>query len=228
MARSGPLLTLGAVAALGGALLAVTAVSDPAGAPPAPTPAAAAGVAPPEPVAAVPEPAAAEPPPAEPPAVAEVVWAGRSAGDEVTVAVAVRDGRAIGYVCDGDRVEAWLEGTLTGSTLELSGPDGAALTGTVDATAAFGSVSAGGGTWPYAAAAVSAPEGLYDGRANVDGVAVRVGWIALDGTVTGGARAAGEVVPAPPLDPTDPAGTVLDGVPVAVTAVDGGSEGVAR
>ncbi len=228
MARSGPLLTLGAVAALGGALLAVTAVSDPASAPPAPTPAVAAGVAPPEPVAAVPEPAAAEPPPAEPPAVAEVVWAGRSAGDEVTVAVAVRDGRAIAYVCDGDRVEAWLEGTLTGSALELSGPDGAALTGTVDATAAFGSVTAGGGTWPYAAAAVTAPEGLYDGRANVDGVAVRIGWIAVDGTVTGGARAAGEIVPAPPLDPTDPADTVLDGVPVTVTAVDGGSEGVAR
>ncbi len=223
MARSGPLLTLGAAAALGAALLAVTALSSPPAAPPDPAPAAAVAAAPAEPVAAVPEPAAAEPP-----AVAEVVWAGRSAGDEVTVAVAVRDGRAIAYVCDGDRVEAWLEGTLTGSALELTGPDGASLTGTVDATAAFGSVTAGGGTWPYAAAAVAAPEGLYDGRANVDGVAVRIGWIAVDGTVTGGARAAGEIVPAPPLDPADPGATVLAGVPVTVTAADGGFEGVSR
>lgn len=75
---------------------------------------------------------------------------------------------------------------------------------------------------------MSAPEGLYDGRGVVDGVAVRIGWIAVDGTVTGGARAAGEVVPAPPLDPADPASTVLDGVPVTVTAVDGRSDGVPR
>ena len=92
----------------------------------------------------------------------------------------------------------------------------------------LGSVTAGGGSRPFAAAVVTAPEGLYDGRANVDGVAVRIGWIALDGTVTGGARAAGEIVPAPPLDPADPAATLLDGVPVVVTAVDGASVGVAR
>jgi len=99
---------------------------------------------------------------------------------------------------------------------------------TADATTVLGSVTAEGGSLPFAAAVVTAPEGLYDGRANVDGVAVRIGWIALDGTVTGGARAAGEIVPAPPLDPADPAATLLDGVPVVVTAVDGASVGVAR
>ncbi|MBW0093807.1 hypothetical protein I4I77_29940, partial [Pseudonocardia sp. KRD-188] len=218
MTRYAPLLTLGAVAALGGALLAVDVLSDPGQAPP-PAPAAAAAPAPApaaEPVAVVPD----------PPAVAESVWAGRSSGNEVTVAIAVKDGRAVAYVCDGEQVEAWLEGTLTGSALALGGADGAVLTGTVDATVALGSVTAGGGTWPFAAKVVQAPDGLYDGRANVDGVATRIGWISVDGTVTGGARAAGEVVDAPVLDPAAPDAVVLDGAPVAVTVVDGASEGV--
>ncbi len=215
MKKYAPLVTLGAVAVLGGTLLAVTTASDPANqAVPAAVPVAA-PAAEPEPTTAVPI----------PPAVVETVWAGRSSGDEVTVAVAVRDGRAVAYVCDGDRVEAWLEGTLTGDQLVLAGAD-ASLTGSVDEAAALGSVTVGGVTWPYSAQAVQAPEGLYDGRANVDGVAVRIGWIALDGTVTGGARAGGAIVDAPPLDPSAPGSVLLDGVPVTVTAVDGGSEGV--
>lgn len=217
MKRSAPLLTLGAVAVLGGALLAVDVLTDP-GAAPAPAAAAVPAVSPAEPAAAVPE----------PPAVAESVWAGRSSGNEVTVAVAVKDGRAVAYVCDGDRVEAWLEGTLTGADLALTGADGAVLTGTVDASAALGSVSVPGGTWPFAAKVVQAPDGLYDGRANVDGVAVRIGWVSVDGTVTGGARAAGEIIAAPPLDPAAPDAVVLDGAPVTVSVVDGASEGVAR
>lgn len=218
MKKHAPLLTLGAVAVLGGALFAVNGALDPANqAAPVPAAAPAPAVPEPPPTAAVPE----------PPAVVETVWAGRSSGDEVTVAVAVRDGRAVAYVCDGDRVEAWLEGTLTGDRLELAGED-ASLTGTVDDVAAFGSVTVGGVSWPYSAQAVEAPEGLYDGRANVDGVAVRIGWIALDGTVTGGARAAdGRLVDAPEFDPAAPGGVELDGVPVTVTPVDGSSEGVA-
>lgn len=218
MARYAPLITLGAVAVLGGALLAVDMVTDPGQTPAAPAAAAA-------PVVPEPEPTVAE---QEPPAVVESVWAGRSSGNEVTVAIAVKDGRAVAYVCDGDEIEAWLEGTLTGSELSLQGADGAVLTGTVDETAALGSVAVSGGQWPYAAKVVQAPEGLYDGRANVDGVAVRIGWIALDGTVTGGARAAGQVVDAPAFDPATPGGTVLEGEPVTVSAVDGASEGVAR
>jgi len=224
MKRYAPLLTLGAVAVLGGTLLVVSSVTDPAAqAPPVPAVAAAPAAtvpAPPDPT--IDPTAAAE----EPPAVVETVWAGRSSGNEVTVAIAVKDGRAVAYVCDGDQVEAWLEGTLTGSELTLEGADGATLTGTVDAAAALGSVAVGGGQWPYAAKVVQAPEGLYDGRANVDGVAVRIGWIALDGTVTGGGRAAGQVVEAPAFDPTEPDDTVLDGVRVTVSAVDGASVGV--
>lgn len=226
MRQLGPLLTLGAVAVLGAALFTAGALADPARqAPPAPVAAAAAESPPPE--TPPPDPAAAEPTAVVPsPAVVEAVWAGRSSGNEVTVAVAVRDGRAVAYVCDGEQVEAWLEGALTGDALALTGAD-AVLDATVDEASALGSVTVGGVTWPFSAQVVQAPDGLYDGRANVDGVAVRIGWIALDGTVTGGARADGEVVDAPAFDPTAPAATSLDGAPVTVTAVDGGSTGVA-
>lgn len=226
MRQLGPLLTLGAVAVLGAALFTAGALADPARqAPPAPVAAAAAESPPPE--TPPPDPAAAEPTAVvPPPAVVEAVWAGRSSGNEVTVAVAVRDGRAVAYVCDGEQVEAWLEGALTGDALALTGAD-AVLDATVDEASALGSVTVGGVTWPFSAQVVQAPDGLYDGRANVDGVAVRIGWIALDGTVTGGARADGEVVDAPAFDPTAPAATSLDGAPVTVTAVDGASTGVA-
>jgi hypothetical protein len=60
-------------------------------------------------------PGAAPDAPAAAPAVAEKAYTGRSASDEVTVAIAVKDGKAVAYVCDGDNVEAWLKGTLTGS-----------------------------------------------------------------------------------------------------------------
>lgn len=223
MTRYAPLLTVGAVAVLGGALFFVNSVADPANQPAADL----AAAAPAAPTAEVPAPeptAAAE----VAPAVVETVWAGRSSGNEVTVAIAVKDGRAVAYVCDGDQVEAWLEGTLTGDQLALTGGDGATLDGTVDETSALGSVAVGGASWPYAAKVVEAPEGLYDGRANIDGVATRIGWIALDGTVTGGGRAAGEIIEAPAFDPAEPGATELDGVPVTVSVVDGDSEGVQR
>src|SRR6185503_14032415 len=106
MSRFAPLLTLLAVAVLGGALFTLNVVNSPANS--TGTPSAATASLPP-----------AAPPPAAPPAtsappaaaaVAEKAYAGRSAGNEVTVAIAVKDGRAVGYVCDGKKVEAWLEG----------------------------------------------------------------------------------------------------------------------
>lgn len=219
MKRHAPLLTLLAVAALGVALLVVSSLSNPANrdadtaAPPATTePAAPATTAAPEP--AVPA-----------PAVAEQAYAGRSSGNEVTVAIAVKDGRAVAYVCNGKKIEAWLEGTLQGDQLSLQGKDGAAITGTVDDAKSLGTVAVAGKQWPYAAKTVQAPEGLYQGRANIDGVAARIGWIAVDGTVTGNARnAAGVVVPAPTFDPNAPEATTADGVKVDVDTVGGSDQ----
>ncbi|WP_214404064.1 hypothetical protein [Pseudonocardia lacus] len=236
MKRYAPLLTLTAVAVLGFGLVAVNMAGEPDGTA-APDAAAVAAPAettpPPEPTQPAPVPTA-EPaePAAEPPVVAEKAYTGRSSGDEVTVAVVVKDGRAVGYVCDGEKVEAWLEGTLEGDTIALRSGDGeVTVAGNVDDAAAFGDVAVAGKTWPFSAKAVEEPGGLYEGRGNVRGVATRIGWIVEDdGRVTGLARAAGvgEPQPAPPLDPNAPGQVVVEGTPIAVTTIDGDDTVVGR
>jgi hypothetical protein len=222
MKSSAPVLTLVVVAALAAVLFVANSLSAPAAQTVA-APAPAASSAPAEP--AVPPPPPPPPPPTPPPAVVvEKVFAGRSSGNEVTVAVAVKDGRAVAYVCDGKKIEAWLEGTVEGTTMSLTGPGGALVTGTVDDAASFGIVGAGGKKWPYSAKAVVAPEGIYRGRADVRGVTNRIGWIVLDGTQTGVIERGGTRSPAPQLDPSNPGGLTVDGAPVTVTAVTGGEE----
>jgi hypothetical protein len=236
MNRYSPIATLLAVVLLGAGLLGVTIVSNPgetasesSGGTAAPAGQAAAALpgAPPLP-AAEPPPAPAPEAPAAAPAVDEKAYTGRSAGDEVTVAVAVKDGKAVAYVCDGEKVEAWLEGTLTGETLALSGKTGT-VTGTLDDKAAFGTVVVDGAEWPFSARGVAAPAGLYEGRGLLGGVAARAGWIVEDdGTVTGVLTAGGESRRAPALDPDAPGATTLDGRPVAVTAITGDATVVRR
>jgi hypothetical protein len=221
MRRFAPLLTLLAVAVLGGALLTLNVVNSPTNATGTPSAAAASQPA----VAAAPPPAAppaTSAPPAAP-AVAEKAYAGRSAGNEVTVAIAVKDGRAVGYVCDGKKIEAWLEGTLSGSDLALKSKDGKS---TIDATAddkqSFGTVAVSGKEWPFAAKAASSPAGLYEGRAQVRGVLNRIGWIQLqDGSQTGVWNRGADKVAAPVLDPARPDAVVVDGVPVTVRTIGG-------
>jgi hypothetical protein len=227
MNRSAPLLTLAAVAVLGAALLVLNLAEGnrqpaPLAVAEAPTAAAPTGTAESVPAATEAPPTAAAP---EAAVVTEMAYAGRSSGDEVTVALAVRDGRAVGYICDGRRIEAWVEGTVTGDQVSLVSASGRTkVLGTLDETAAVGTVSVDDRQWPYEAKAVVAPAGLYEGRANVDGVATRIGWIVEnDGRVTGLATAEGgdQPLPAPPLDPAAPDTVQIDGTPVTVTAVTG-------
>jgi hypothetical protein len=170
------------------------------------------------------------PPAAAPQPTNQKAYAGRTSGNEVTVAVAVKDGRAVAYVCDGKKVEAWLEGTVADGKLSLKGKD-ATLEGAAGDKAALGNVTVGGKEWPFAAQAVAAPAGLYQARANVRGVVSRIGWIVEgDGKVTGAARdtKTGELLPAPAFDPNAPGATTSDGAPVLVSTVDGGTEVVGQ
>ena len=218
MKKYAPLATLVAVVLLGAGLLVANMLSNPANqTTAAPAPSAAAAAAPGEPAAA--EPAPVEPAPAEP-AVVEKAYTGRSAGNEVTVAIAVKNGKAVAYACDGKKIEAWLEGTLTGDSLSLSGKT-SSITATLDDKASFGTVTVDGKEWPFSAKGVASPAGLYEGRGNVDGVAARVGWIVQeDGSVTGVENAGGFPKPAAALDPTNLGATMSDGSPVTVTALD--------
>jgi hypothetical protein len=220
MKKYAPLATLVAVVLLGAGLLVVNMISNPTKETTTAAPAgvASAAAAPSEPAVAAPAPAA--PAPAAP-AVAEKAYTGRSSGNEVTVAIAVKNGKAVAYACDGKKIEAWLEGTVTGDTLSLSGKT-SNLTGTLDDKATFGTITVDGKEWPFSAKGVSSPAGLYEGRGTLAGVATRVGWIVEDnGNVTGVKSANGTREPAPPLNPADPGATSIDGTPVTVTALAG-------
>ena len=224
MKKHGPLATLVAVVLLGAVLLVVNMMSTPTPAGnAAQTAAAPAAVAASEPAEAAP-PAPAEPAPAEPaaaPAVAEKAYTGRSAGNEVTVAIAVKDGKAVAYVCDGKKVEAWMEGTLAGGRLTLQGKS-SSLSATVTDKATLGSVTVDGAEWPFAAKGVQAPAGLYQGRGVLKGVAARVGWIVEEnGNVTGLAAVGNGIAPAPVIDPDAPAAVTVDGVVMTVDPVGG-------
>jgi hypothetical protein len=219
MKKYAPLLTLAVVAVLAGTLLAVNVATTP-------TSGEAASVATTTAAAETPAPAATPEPAAAPPAVAEKVYAGRSSGNEVTVAVAIKDGKAVAYICDGKKVEAWLQGALAGANLTLTSANGAKITGTVDEKGSFGTVAVGGKEWPYSAKAVQAPQGLYQGRSDVRGVAAKIGWIVLPDGQVGIETSAGVSEPAPPLDPANLGGVVIDGSPVTVTALTGTDQAV--
>ncbi|MEJ3657885.1 hypothetical protein WEH80_33460 [Actinomycetes bacterium KLBMP 9759] len=228
MKRTGPLLTLLAVAVLGAALFVANRAGDPATAPPAPAAQATNAEA------APPQPPPAEVPPAAPaeqaPAVEKLAYAGQTPGKELTIAIAVEAGKAVAYICDGKKVEAWLEGEVKGSSVELKNAAGTStVSGTVDEKQSTGTITVGDTSFSYAAKAATPPSGLYEGRADVQGVANRVGWIVLeDGSQVGIRSAGGVAQPAPALNPADLGAVRIDGVPVTVTAIDGGDKVIKR
>ncbi|HEX8519510.1 MAG TPA: hypothetical protein VF667_07955 [Pseudonocardia sp.] len=184
MRKYAPLLTLVSVVLLGVGLVVANMISTPTRTAPAAAPAARAAAAPP--AAAAPSAAAAgpgpasAPAPAAAPAVTQKAYTGRTAGNEATVAVAVNDGKATAYVCDGKNIEAWLSGSLDGDRLSLAGRTGS-LTATLTDRATLGTVVVDGVAWPFSAAGVAQPSGVTTGRASLSEVAARVGWT-VEGT----------------------------------------------
>ena len=179
MRKYAPLLTLVSVVLLGVGLVVANMISTPTRTAPAAASAARAAAAPP--AAAAPSAAAAgpgpasAPAPAAAPAVTQKAYTGRTAGNEATVAVAVNDGKATAYVCDGKNIEAWLSGSLDGDRLSLAGRTGS-LTATLTDRATLGTVVVDGVAWPFSAAGVAEPSGVTSGRASLSDVAARVGW----------------------------------------------------
>ena len=152
---------------------------------------------------------------ADPVAEVRLTFAARL--DIGTLFVAVRDGRAIAYLCDGDDVEVWFQGPAVAGKLALSSRTGATLTGSFRAGAATGSITSGGRTAAFRLPSVQKPSGLYRAAGRVRNAGVKGGWIILpDGTQTGVLTVGGEPQPAPALDPT--ARTAGEGI--TATAVD--------
>ncbi len=169
MKLSGPLVTLALGVLVGGAVLATSSAAARPGAAvaaatasPTPTPA----VEAPAPPASPAPPAATAVPQASVTAAAAAdagsplsdnelaAYAGRLPGGRYSLVMAVRDDRVVAYVCDGDEVESWLRGTVSGSTLELTGKGGETLTATLVTGRASGTVEAVGERWSFTVSAV--------------------------------------------------------------------------
>jgi hypothetical protein len=209
MARNGPLYTLLSGGVLGLGLLAAAMVATPdddaaAGEGPVPdatetTPAVDPTPSPertPEPTT---QPAAPSPTATEP--AESVTYVGYVDGGGATVAVIVTGDEAIAYICDGNAVEAWLDGSAADDQLDLTGERGS-LSGDFDEQQATGEATADNETWTFTIDAVDPPDGLYRFADTIAGGAEVVGgWIVLpDGSQVGAVNMDGETQPAPPLD----------------------------
>ena len=221
MSHRGPLLTLLSGAVVAAVLVGLSTQANTestetaARAPSQSSPAASAS---PSAGSSAPPPAASS---AKPPVVKrKAVFAGRVVGGKATVAISVKDGRAVAYFCDGKRTEAWMRGPATGGDLDLKGAPGGTLTATYGRTKAAGTVTAGGQQWKFDAPLVTSPSGVYRGTANVQGARVVAGWIVLpDGSQVGVANVGGRPEPAPPIDLKTNTAT-LDGGTVPVAEAD--------
>jgi hypothetical protein len=162
-------------------------------------------------------------PPAEPTKAAEptedatpnrkAVYAGRVDGGGATIAISVKGAKAIAYVCDGKRVEAWLSGKVAGDQVTLTGQGNATLAGKITGNRLAGTVTVKKKSWDFDVKTVRKPSGLYQAAANVAGARVVGSWILLeDGTQVGVVAVDGEPGPAPAFD-----------VDAGSVGVDGGS-----
>ncbi|GLW09445.1 hypothetical protein Misp01_45740 [Microtetraspora sp. NBRC 13810] len=134
------------------------------------------------------------------------------------MAVSVRDGKVVGYFCDG-RTEAWFTGKAQGGQATLRGFGGAKVTTTLGDGGAKGRLSLGGKRYDFSAPSVKKPSGLYRASTVVRGARIRAGWIVLpNGDQVGFAASGDTQVPTPVLRPgTDP---TIDGTRVAAKDVD--------
>lgn len=211
--RRGPLTTLG-VAALAAAVVAGLTVTAVAGersgelvtqvSMPAPVdPVEATGPAGSQAPATLPPTSEVALPPLNTPSAERlrVTMAGKVAGDGATLAISIRDGQAVAYVCDGDRLEAWLKGTAKNGLLNLSGKDGARITGLFDATRAAGEITVEGRKSRFEIGVVRKPSGLYRLAGRVGRAEVKGSWIVLpDGRQVGVLLRDEQPGPAPVLD----------------------------
>jgi hypothetical protein len=155
---------------------------------------------------------APEPSEAADPTPKKVDYAGVVQGNGGLVGIAVRNGRAIAYFCDG-HIESWLKGKAENNTLVLEGKN-SLITAALGGGKAQGKIEFQGHKWRFAAPVVKKPSGLYRATALVRGARIVGGWIKV-GRVTVGRLAlqdgsgAGEAAPYFPGGPVTWYGVTL-------------------
>ena len=148
-------------------------------------------------------------------------YAGKVTGGGATIAIALKDGKAVAYLCDGRSTEAWLQGTAANGELALTGAGGATLTATYGNGRVEGDISAKGRQWAFSVGTVSKPSGLYRATANVRNAQVVGGWIVLaNGDQVGVLVVGDEIEPAPELN-TSTNTVNVDGTQITANPVDG-------
>jgi hypothetical protein len=213
--KIGPLLTLAAVALVGGGLWLANVSQEtdpPAPATPVGQPTATTSPASPAP----PQPSAL--PPIAFPAKANYVGKIPTAAGTITLEVTIDGQKAIAYACDGNVVEVWLRGSASNGALALANKDQTSrLTGRIEGTSIAGTLTIGAKSWDFTASPVQPPAGLYVS----EGDGVRNSWIVDSvGAVTGVQRRAdGSTGPAPTL--TTDGTAVMDSAAVTATKVEG-------
>jgi hypothetical protein len=216
--RIGPLVTLAAVAALGGGLWLMNVSQETADAPPAKPVAQStttAAPAPPPKPSTLPQPAF--------PAKADYVGKIPTAAGVITLEITVNGPKAIAYACDGNTVEVWLKGSATNGALSLASKDKASrLEGRLQGATVVGTLWIGEKKWDFTTAPAEPPAGLYVSENN----GVRNSWIVDgNGAVTGVQRQAdGSTAPAPALSTDGTA--VVGGQTVTATRVDGADDAI--
>ncbi|WP_431895908.1 hypothetical protein [Nonomuraea sp. bgisy101] len=218
MSRLGPFITLAAGAALAAGLGVASTTA-------APGDQTVAATAAPGAEATSTATASAAPSPKQPErrAAVKADYAGRVQGNGGLVAVSIRNGKAVGYFCDGV-TEAWFAGKATDGRIALKGFGDASLTAVLGGGKAKGELALSGKVWDFSAPTVKKPSGLYRATSQVRGARYRAGWIVLprpdgNGFVQVGAMVKnGEPVPVPTITPGSPVN--IDGDTVTPKDVD--------
>ncbi|KUM83499.1 MULTISPECIES: hypothetical protein [Streptomyces] len=212
MKRSGPLLTLLAGLLVGLFMLSLNATTGEKPTSASVEPSASVKSSPG--TKASPSTAPTSAPPSPSPArtpVPEGVYTGRTDDDSSAVAITVRDGKAIAYVCDGHNIESWLQGDVRDDgSLRLTGKGGASLDGKVRGTKEIrGTAHVGSGNHAFGIGRTKKSSGLYRANSTVAGARIEGGWIVLpDGEQVGILKRDGKSSPAPEIDPGTGAVTV--------------------
>lgn len=150
-------------------------------------------------------------------------YAGRVTGNGGLIAISIRNGKAVGYFCDG-KIEAWMKGKAADGKVTLSGRHGASLTAQLAGGRATGNLGFDGKKWTFKAPTVKKPSGLYRATALVRGANVRAGWIYLDDGTRVGITLVGDKIADVPI-PEPGENAVVNGVEVDPQDVDEFIEG---
>lgn len=211
MKRPGPLLTLLAGLVLGLFMLTLNATSGTKTVSSSTQREAPPSASPKKPATTSPAPTVTPSPTPSKSPVANASYAGRTDDDTASVAVTVRDGKAVAYFCDGRYKEAWLRGPVDNNgSMRLTAPNGAVLDGKIEQGKKIrGTVKDEGRKYAFGANKAVKPSGLWRATAKVRGAKIDGGWIVLpNGRQTGIVTRDGKAASAPRIDPETGAVTV--------------------